>query len=153
VFTTVHANNVFDVIGRFMHMNVDLFGFVSALNAILAQRLVRLVCPHCAEQDVPREDVLTESGLTAESVRSWKFVSGRGCRECRGAGYKGRKAIAELMILTDELRELITSRAPLRALKEAASRSGTRFLREAAFDAVRKGETTLAEINRVTFVS
>jgi general secretion pathway protein E len=153
VFTTVHANNVFDVIGRFMHMNVDLYGFVSALNAILAQRLVRLVCPHCAEKDVPQEDVLTESGLTAESVESWKFVSGKGCRECRGAGYKGRKAIAELMILNDELRELITSRAPLRALKEAAKRSGTRFLREAAFDAVCKGETTLAEINRVTFVS
>ncbi len=153
VFTTVHANNVFDVIGRFMHMNVDLYGFVSALNAILAQRLVRLVCPHCAEKDVPPEDILTESGLTAESVASWNFVSGKGCRECRGAGFKGRKAIAELMILNDELRELITSRAPLRALKDAARRSGTRFLREAAFDAVRKGETTLAEINRVTFVS
>ncbi len=153
VFTTVHANNVFDVIGRFMHMNVDLYGFVSALNAILAQRLVRLVCPHCAEKDVPQEDLLMESGLTAESVENWKFVSGKGCRECRGAGYRGRKAIAELMILNDELRELITARAPLRALKDAAKRAGTRFLRDAAFEAVRNGETTLAEINRVTFVS
>ena len=153
VFTTVHANNVFDVIGRFMHMNVDLYGFVSALNAILAQRLVRVVCPHCAEEVSPDNELLSESGLTAKSVKGWKFRIGKGCRECRGAGYKGRKAIAELMILNDELRELITGRAPARALKEAAQRAGTRFLRDAAFDAVRSGETTLQEINRVTFVS
>src|SRR2546425_902352 len=153
VFTTVHANNVFDVIGRFVHMNVDLYGFVSALNAILAQRLVRVVCPHCAEPDQPAAEHLAESGLDKTSTKGWTFRVGRGCRECRGAGYKGRKAIAELMILTDELRELITSRAPVRQLKEAAHRSGTRFLRDAAFEAVRKGETTLQEINRVTFVS
>jgi general secretion pathway protein E len=153
VFTTVHANNVFDVIGRFVHMNVDLYGFVSALNAILAQRLVRLVCPHCAEDEPPSEELLAESGLQEKDVSTWQFRLGRGCRECRGTGYKGRKAIAELMILNDELRELITGRAPLRELKEAAQRAGTRFLREAAFDAVRKGETTLQEINRVTFVS
>ncbi len=153
VFTTVHANNVFDVIGRFMHMNVDLYGFVSALNAILAQRLVRMVCPHCAEEDVPSTELLAESRLEATDISQWNFRIGKGCRECRGAGYKGRKAIAELMILNDELRELITSRAPVRQLKEAALRAGTRFLRDAAFDAVRSGETTLAEINRVTFVS
>jgi general secretion pathway protein E len=153
VFTTVHANNVFDVIGRFMHMNVDLYGFVSALNAILAQRLVRLVCPHCAEHDQPSPELLAESGLEPHAVAGWKFVSGRGCRECRGAGYRGRKAIAELMILNDELRELITSRAPVRQLRDAAQRAGTRLLREAAFEAVKNGETTLAEINRVTFVS
>ena len=153
VFTTVHANNVFDVIGRFVHMNVDLYGFVSALNAILAQRLVRMVCPHCAEAEKPSDDLLAESGLTPQATHDWKFVAGKGCRECRGAGYKGRKAIAELLILNDEVRELITSRAPLRELKDAARRGGTRFLREAAFDAVRRGETTLQEINRVTFVS
>jgi general secretion pathway protein E len=153
VFTSVHANNVFDVIGRFMHMNVDLYGFVSALNAILAQRLVRMVCPHCAEPDSPSEEVLTESGLTLQNTKGWKFRLGKGCRECRGSGYKGRKAIAELMILNDELRELITGRAPVRQLKEAAQRAGTRFLRDAAFDAVKNGETTLQEINRVTFVS
>jgi len=153
VFTTVHANNVFDVIGRFMHMNVDLYGFVSALNAILAQRLVRLVCPHCAEAEKPNAELLAESGLETRAVAGWKFVTGRGCRECRGAGYKGRKAIAELMILNDELRELITSRAPVRQLRDAAQRAGTRLLREAAFEAVKNGETTLAEINRVTFVS
>jgi general secretion pathway protein E len=153
VFTTVHANNVFDVIGRFVHMNVDLYGFVSALNAILAQRLVRMVCPHCAAAETPDAALLAESGLTQDSCKGWNFRIGRGCRECRGSGYKGRKAIAELMILNDELRELITGRAPVRQLKDAARRSGTRFLREAAFDAVKAGETTLQEINRVTFVS
>ena len=153
VFTSVHANNVFDVIGRFMHMNVDLYGFVSALNAILAQRLVRVVCPHCSEPYEPSVDLLSESNLKIEECKDWNFRSGKGCRECRGSGYKGRNAIAELMILNDELRELITGRAPVRQLKEAALRSGTRFLRDAAFDAVRQGRTTLQEINRVTFVS
>ena len=153
VFTTVHANNVFDVIGRFVHMNVDLYGFVSALNAILAQRLVRMVCPHCAADEKPSDELLAESGLEGVDISQWHFKAGKGCRECRGAGYKGRKAIAELMILNDELRELIVGKASLRTLKEAAARCGTRFLRAAAFDAVRRGETTLQEINRVTFVS
>jgi len=152
VFTTVHANNVFDVIGRFMHMNVDLFSFVSALNAILAQRLVRLVCPHCGEDFRPDATLLKESGLTEAQAAAFRFRTGRGCRECRGSGYKGRKAIAELMILNDELRELITARAPVRQLKEAARTSGTRFLRDAALEAVKNGESTLEEINRVTFI-
>ncbi len=153
VFTTVHANNVFDVIGRFMHMNVDLYGFVSALNAILAQRLVRLICPHCAEAYQPDAALLQESGIAASNTSGYRFRIGRGCRECRGSGYKGRKAIAELMILNDELRELITSRAPVRQLKEAAHRNGTVLLREAALDAVKNGHTTLEEINRVTFIA
>jgi len=153
VFTTVHANNVFDVIGRFMHMNVDLYGFVSALNAILAQRLVRLVCTHCAEEERPAEELLAESGLARTDLSQWKFMAGRGCRECRGAGYRGRKAIAELLLLNDEMRELITGRAPIRKLKDTAAANGTRFLREAALDAVRRGQTTLQEINRVTFVA
>jgi general secretion pathway protein E len=151
VFTTVHANNVFDVIGRFLHMDVDLYGFVSALNAILAQRLVRLVCTHCAEPVVPEEDLLKESGIADPG--SFRFLKGKGCRECRGSGYRGRRAIAELLILNDELRELITARAPIRKLKDTAAAHGTRFLREAALDAVRRGETTLQEINRVTFVA
>ncbi len=153
VFTTVHANNVFDVIGRFMHMNVDLYSFVSALNAILAQRLVRLVCPHCAEEVQPEAALLRESGLDAAALRDYRFRIGRGCRECRGAGFKGRKAIAELLILNDDLRELIAQRAPVRQIREAARANGTRFLREAAFEAVKNGETTLQEINRVTFVA
>jgi general secretion pathway protein E len=153
VFTTVHANNVFDVIGRFVHMNVDLYGFVSALNAILAQRLVRLVCAHCAAPDTPSDEVLLESGLNPADTKDFRFLKGSGCRECRGTGYRGRKAIAELLMLNDEMRELVTGRAPIRALKEAAARNGTRFLREAALDAVRRGETTLQEVNRVTFVA
>ena len=153
VFTTVHANNVFDVIGRFMHMNVDLYSFVSALNAILAQRLVRLVCPHCAEDVQPDAALLRESGLDAATARNYRFRVGRGCRECRGAGFKGRKAIAELLILNDDIRELIAQRAPVRQIKQAAQANGTRFLREAAFEAVKSGETSLQEINRVTFVA
>jgi general secretion pathway protein E len=97
--------------------------------------------------------LLGASGLSEELAASFRFRIGRGCRECRGTGYRGRRAIAELMILNDELRELITSRAPVRQLKEAARRNGTRFLRDAAFEAVRRGDTTLQEINRVTFVS
>jgi general secretion pathway protein E len=153
VFTTVHANNVFDVIGRFMHMNVDVYGFVSALNAILAQRLVRLICTHCSEPYQPDPALLKESRVAAEQAAGFNFRIGRGCRECRGSGYRGRKAIAELLVLNDEIRELITARAPVRQLKEAARAAGTRTLREAALDAVKKGLTTLQEINRVTFVS
>ena len=108
---------------------------------------------HCAAPERPAEELLAESGLEGVDVSQWQFKVGKGCRECRGAGYRGRKAIAELMILNDELRELIVEKASLRTLKEAAARSGTRFLRDAAFDAVRRGQTTLQEINRVTFVS
>jgi general secretion pathway protein E len=153
VFTTVHANNVFDVIGRFMHMNVDLYGFVSALNGILAQRLVRMVCPHCAQGCEPPQELLAESGLDGMDLSRWSFRLGKGCRECRGAGYKGRKAIAELLVLTDELRELIAAQAPARQIKEVARRNGTRTLRHAALAACSRGETTLEEINRVTFVA
>ena len=153
VFTTVHANNVFDVIGRFMHMGVDPYSFVSALNGILAQRLVRLTCPHCAESQQPSEDTLRKSGILPEQAKHFRFVAGKGCGQCRGTGYKGRKAIAEMLHLNDEIRELIVAREPVRSIKEAARRNGTRYLREAALDLVRLGETTLKEINRVTFVA
>jgi general secretion pathway protein E len=152
VFTTVHANNVFDVIGRFMHMQVDLYSFISALNGILAQRLVRLNCPHCSEPVTPDPQLLSDSGLASEATAGFDFRAGRGCGQCRGTGYRGRKAIAEILTLTDELRELITAREPIRRIKDAARRNGTTFLRESALNAVRKGETTLQEINRVTFV-
>jgi general secretion pathway protein E len=153
VFTTVHANNVFDVIGRFLHMQVDPYSFVSALNGVLAQRLVRLVCPHCAEPYRPDARLLAESGVDARSAAEYRFVHGTGCGQCRGSGYKGRKAIAEILNLNDDIRELISTRQPVKLIKEAARRSGTRLLREAALDAVRRGETTLQEINRVTFVA
>jgi general secretion pathway protein E len=126
VYTTVHANNSLDVLGRFMHMGVDPYNLVSALNSVLAQRLVRIYCTRCRS---------------------------RGCHECRGTGFKGRKAVGELLVLNDELRELIVARAPARKLKEAARASGTVPLREAALRLVQNGETSLEEIDRVTFVA
>lgn len=152
VFTTVHANNVYDVIGRFLHMGVDPYSFVSALNGILAQRLVRVNCPHCLAPYTPTPELLADSGLEPAAVAGWEFLAGRGCGHCRGSGYRGRKAIAEMMLLTDELRELIAARAPIRQVKEAAARAGAVSLRQAALALVRRGETTLEEINRVTFV-
>ena len=153
VFTTVHANNVFDVIGRFMHMGVDPYSLVSALNGVLAQRLVRLSCPHCAEPVVPTAELLKTSGIDTESLHEYKFMASRGCGLCRGTGYKGRKAIAEMLHLNDEIRELIVAKEPIRRIKEAARRNGTRYLRESALNLVKSGETTLQEINRVTFVA
>ncbi len=153
VFTTVHANNVFDVIGRMIHMGIDPYSFVAALNGIAAQRLIRLVCPACAEDEQPDEALLAASGLSAEAARGYRFRVGRGCGQCRGSGYRGRKAIAEYLVMNDELRELIVSRESIRSLKAAAARNGTKLLREAALELVKRGETTLQEINRVTFVS
>ena len=152
VFTTVHANNVFDVIGRFIHMGVDAYSFVSALNGIVAQRLVRLICPACARPAQPSAQLLAASGLTPESAAGFRFMEGAGCGECRGTGYKGRRAIAETMVLNDELRERIIARDSIRELKAAAARHGTRTLRQSALDAVARGQTTLQEINRATFI-
>ena len=153
VFTTVHANNVYDVIGRFMHMGVDPYSFVSALNGILAQRLVRVNCPNCAEPYAPTPELLADSGLTAEAAAGFNFRAGKGCGQCRGSGYKGRQAIAELLPLNDEIRELIVARAAIRQVKDAALRAGVQSLRDAALAMVKRGETTLEEINRVTFVA
>jgi general secretion pathway protein E len=153
VFTTVHANNVFDVIGRFLHMGVDPYSFTAALNGVMAQRLIRINCIHCSVEEQPDAALLAASNLPGDAVRDYVFRAGRGCGQCRGTGYRGRKAIAETLLLNDELRELIATRQPIRAVKEVARRQGTRDLREAALDLVRSGETTLAEINRVTFVA
>ena len=153
VFTTVHANNVFDVIGRFLHMGVDPYSFTAALNGVMAQRLVRINCAHCSVDDHPEAALLAVSGLSADAVAGYAFKAGRGCGQCRGSGYCGRKAIAETLLLNDELREMIATRQPVRAIKERARKLGTRDLREAALDLVRAGETTLTEINRVTFVA
>lgn len=152
VFTTVHANNVFDVIGRFIHMGVDPYSFVSALNGIVAQRLVRMTCPHCAAPHAPSDELLELSGLTRDKTRDYLFRLGGGCGHCRGSGYRGRRAVAEILVLTDELRELIVARAPIGQIKEAAARGGTKSLREAALALVKSGDTTLEEINRVTLV-
>ena len=150
VFTTVHANNVFDVLGRFAHMEVDSYAFVAALNGILAQRLVRVVCEQCAVPVQPSAELVAESGLNPALVSNWKFRAGRGCSHCRGTGYKGRRAIGELLVLNDELREAIVVRAPARRLKELAVAGGSRLMRATALDLVERGQTTLMEANRVT---
>ena len=150
VLTTVHANNVFDVFGRFTHMGIDPYAFASALNGIWAQRLLRVNCPRCSEAYAPRAGELERFRLVPESVSHFAFRRGTGCGDCRGTGYRGRKAIAEILILNDELRELIIEKRPLRQLKELAYRNGTRSLTEAALRLVAQGETTLEELRRVT---
>ena len=153
VFTTVHANNVFDVIGRFLHMEVDPYNLVSALNGVVAQRLIRTLCPACAQPAKPSAEDLGHADIDLSASADWTFRRSVGCGSCRGTGYRGRKAIAELLVLNDEIRELIISRAPIRQLKEEARRNGTRSLRESALDLVRDGITSLEEANRVTFVA
>jgi len=148
VLTTVHANNVFDVFGRFTHMGIDPYAFVSALNGIWAQRLIRVNCPHCAQPYTPDEAELSRLGL--EEGAGFDFRRGAGCGDCRGTGYKGRRAIAEILTLSDELREMVVEKRPIRQIKEVAHRDGTRSLRDAALTLARKGETTLAEVKRVT---
>lgn len=150
VFTTVHANNVFDVIGRFMHMGIDPYNLVAALNGVVAQRLVRVNCSHCVADVVPDAALLAASELG--DVAAFRFRAGQGCGHCRGAGYRGRRAVAEVLLLDDEIRELILARAPIRSLKEAARRKGFRSLREAVTDMVAAGETSLQELNRVTLL-
>ena len=150
VLTTVHANNVFDVFGRFTHMGIDPYAFVSSLYGIWAQRLVRLNCPHCAIPLQPTERDLARVSLTRADVENYRLKAGSGCGDCRGTGYKGRRAIAEILTLNDEIRELIIDKRPIRHIKEAARLNGTRSLREAALDLVERGETTLDEIKRVT---
>ncbi|WP_241507443.1 GspE/PulE family protein [Pseudomonas sp. AFG_SD02_1510_Pfu_092] len=152
VFTTIHANNVFDVIGRFSQMQVDPYSFVSALNAVLAQRLIRLACPHCATPCEVDDDALYGAGLSRDAVAGWRFVRAQGCGQCRGSGYRGRSAIAELLHLDDDLRQMIVERRPLSQIKHLACQRGLRLLRASALDLVRDGRTTLEEINRVTFI-
>ena len=150
VLTTVHANNVFDVFGRFTHMGIDPYAFVSALNGIWAQRLIRTNCPHCASEYTPTDAELEGVHLAREEVGGYVFKRGKGCGDCRGTGYKGRRSIAEILTLNDEIRELIVDKRPIRQIKAAAHANGTRSLRLAALDLVRRGATTLDEIKRVT---
>jgi type IV pilus assembly protein PilB len=152
VFTTVHANNVVDVLGRFLNMKVELYNFVSALNCILAQRLVRKICPHCREPFVPTAQLLEESALDPERLKGVTLYEGRGCIECNGTGFFGRMAITELLDLSDQIRVLILDKRPAAEIKKAAQSEGMAFLRESAIKKVLAGETTLREINKVTFV-
>src|SRR5256712_778860 len=152
VFTTVHANNVTDVIGRFISMGVEPYNFVSALNCILAQRLVRVVCENCKKQVRYSPAVLKESGLDPKEWAGVTFAEGPGCLECSGTGYHGRVALSELLDLSDRIREMIIDRRPTSEIKRAAREEGMTFLREAGIAKVRAGITTLREINKVTFI-
>ncbi len=152
VFTTVHANNVLDVLGRFLNMGVEPYNFVSSLNCILAQRLVRVICPHCRQPIQHDDDYLIESGLKLDEWRSFPFYEGRGCMECSGTGFRGRTAIHELLDLTEAIREMILERRPASEIKRIARADGMTFLRDSALDRVRQGITTLREANKVTFI-
>ncbi len=152
VFTTVHANNVFDVIGRFLHMQVDPYSFISALNCILAQRLVRVLCSQCKKIVQYTDNELIESGLSPQKYRSQSFYESDGCPECNHTGYQGRTAIAELLELSDEIREMILARKPLSEVKKRAKAEGMIFLREVGLEKVLMGITSLKELNKVTFV-
>ncbi|UXY15219.1 GspE/PulE family protein [Chitiniphilus purpureus] len=149
VFTSVHANNVFDVLGRFMHMGVDPYSFAAALNGIVAQRLLRTNCPHCAADIPPDAEQAHLLGLSGLDLRGWRLRAGQGCGQCRGTGYKGRRAVVEVMVMNDVLRELIASKAPVARLKEEAQQAGMRPLRLQALEWVARGETTLQEVMRV----
>jgi type IV pilus assembly protein PilB len=152
VFTTVHANNVFDVIGRFTHMGVEPYNFVSALNCIMAQRLVRVLCRHCRKQASHSPETLLESGLDPEMYHDQVFYEPQGCAECGDAGFRGRTAVSELLDMSDRIRQLILERRPAAEIKQAAREEGMTFLRESALEKVFQGQTTLREINKVTFV-
>src|SRR5213594_1696826 len=152
VFTTVHANNVVDVLGRFLNMGVDPYNFVSALNCILAQRLVRVICGNCRKPVRYGEQLLIESGLKPEQYRDFTFHEGEGCLDCNGTGYRGRTAIQELLDLSDRIREMIIERRPTSEIKRLAHDEGMTFLRESALEKAFAGITTLKEINKVTFI-
>ncbi len=152
VFTTVHANNVTDVIGRFINMGVEPYNFVSALNCILAQRLVRVICENCKKRVQYSAETLRESGLDPGVWGDVPFYEGAGCLECSGSGFRGRSAITELLDLSDHIREMIIDRRPTSEIKRAARDEGMTFLRDSGLKKIRDGVTTLREINKVTFL-
>ena len=152
VFTTVHANNVVDVLGRFLNMGVEAYNFISALNCILAQRLVRVICPECRHVVQYDDATLEAAGLSPQEWRGRPFYEGQGCIECAGTGFRGRTAISELMELSDRIREMILAKKPTSEIRRAAREEGMKFLRESALDKVSSGTTTLREINKVTFI-
>ena len=152
VFTTVHANNVVDVLGRFLNMGVEPYNFVASLNCILAQRLVRVICPNCRRPAKHSVEFLEESGLDPKAEASTIFYEGQGCIDCGGSGYRGRTALSELLDMTDRIRDMIVAKRPTSEIRKAAREEGLRSLREAALLKARHGLTTLKEINKVTFI-
>ena len=153
VLTTVHANNVYDVFGRFTHMGLDPYAMVSALNGVWAQRLLRINCSRCSAPCEPDEQTVARLGLGGADLGTYRLFKGAGCGDCRGTGYRGRRAVAEVLKLDDELRELIVDRQPMRKIKEAARHAGTTSLLDAALALARAGHTTLEEVRRVALDS
>lgn len=153
VFSTVHANNAIDVIGRFMHMGLDLYDVVSALNGVVAQRLLRMNCTHCAVPVEFSQTHLLTYGLDSDGMQQFHFTAGRGCKHCRGTGYHGRNAVAELLLMDDNLRDLIAARAPISQIKAAARQRGMKALRQSALELVCNGLSTFEELDRVTLAS
>ncbi|HSF68991.1 MAG TPA: ATPase, T2SS/T4P/T4SS family, partial [Nitrospira sp.] len=151
VLTTVHANNVFDVIGRFASMGIDSYNFLAALNCVLAQRLIRMLCQACRVPVTLEKTLAEESGLDYEEYKDVSLYQGKGCHECHGTGYRGRKCITEFLDLTDEIKEMILSERPLSEIRYRAVTGGMITLRQSALRKVLDGGTTLREINRVTF--
>jgi type IV pilus assembly protein PilB len=152
VFTTVHANNAFDVIGRFIHMGIDPYNFVSCLNCVLAQRLMRKLCKKCRRPVSYSDAELISAGVDPDLAAGAVLYEAHGCEECSSTGYRGRAAIVEMLDLNDHIRDLIISRAPLIQLKQAAREAGVVFLRESAVEMFIAGDSSLREVNRVTFV-
>jgi type IV pilus assembly protein PilB len=152
VFTTVHANNVVDVLGRFLNMGVEAYNFVSALNCILAQRLVRTICEKCKRTVNPPLELFEESGLDPAAWADVQFYEGQGCANCSQTGFRGRTAMGELLALSDHVRELILDKRPTSEIRRVARKEGMFTLRESGIEKVRMGLTTLKEINKVTFV-
>ena len=152
VFTTVHANNAFDVIGRFNHMGIDTYNFVSALNCVMAQRLLRMICPHCKQKTLIDDDLIEISGLNPKAIQDQVWYEGKGCDHCSGTGYRGRAAITEFLSLSPLIRQMIIERRPANELQTTAIKEGMVTLRQSALAKVFAGESTLKEINRVTFV-
>jgi len=150
VLTTVQANNAYVVFNRFTYLGIDMYALTSALNGILAQRLLRTICRHCATEHVPSDEELKAVGLTRENVAGHKLMHGLGCGDCRATGYKGRKAIIEIVLLNDVMRRMIAEKHPIAEIKLEAKSTGTHFLREAALDLAFRGDTTLEEVARVT---
>ena len=151
VLTTVHANNVFDVIGRFASMGIDSYNFLAALTCVLAQRLIRVICPDCRHQVTLDQALAEESGLDYDEFKTSPFYEGKGCSECHDTGYRGRKCITEFLDLTDEIKEMILADRALSEIRYRAVTDGMITLRQSAVKKVLAGETTLREINRVTF--
>jgi type IV pilus assembly protein PilB len=150
VFTTVHANNAFDVISRFVNMGIESYNFVASLSCILAQRLVRSICPTCRVPVQIHPEQCQESGIEYEDVKHLTFFEGKGCNECHGLGFRGRKAITEFLDMTDSIKEMILNEKSISEIRTAAMAQGMTSLRQAALEKVFRGETTLKEINRVT---